>query len=79
MAELLLARCVLQTAGKSLPREILGPYLLILQVGKLRPSDRKTLQFKSMAGANTIWIHIDISVFRSHIDMGWGGATYFIN
>lgn len=20
-----------------------------------------------------------ISVFRSHIDMGWGGATYFIN
>lgn len=40
---LFLVRCVLQTAGKTLPTEIYESYLLILQVGKLVPRDRKEI------------------------------------
>lgn len=40
---LFLIRCVLQTAGKTLLTEIYESYLLILQVGKLVPRDRKEI------------------------------------
>lgn len=64
---LFLVRSVLQTVGKTLPREIYESYLLILQVGKLMSGDQGNLQFKSMAGAGTctkIWIYMDICAPR---------------
>lgn len=61
---LFLARCVFQTAGKTLSTEIYESYLLILQVGKLVPRDRKEIYNLSQrlvqVTGTKVWIHMDV-------------------
>lgn len=83
MVKLLLARCVANSRKELTQKD----YLLILQMGKLRPRHR-WLELTLVA---KIWIHIAIpgpgccpgfypciSVFQSLTDMCSGGASYFI-
>lgn len=61
---LFLARCVFQTAGKTLSMEIYESYLLILQVGKLVSRDRKEIynlnQRLEQVTGTKVWIHRDV-------------------